>query len=71
MSSIRFVALPTAIVTALQAGSPDANGQTPERAISTCYKYILHCASSSLTYAAKVFFNAWRKFTFGFQFKSR
>jgi len=34
MSSIRFVALPTAIVTALQAGSPDANGQTPERALS-------------------------------------
>ena len=34
MSSIRFVALPTALVTALQAGGPDANGQTPEHSIS-------------------------------------
>ncbi len=34
MSAIRFIALPTAIVTALQAGQPDANGQPPERAIS-------------------------------------
>ena len=34
MSSIRFVALPTATVTALQAGAPDANGQTPEQTIS-------------------------------------
>lgn len=35
MSSIRFVALPSATVTELQAGGPDANGQTPEQAIST------------------------------------
>lgn len=34
MSAIRFVALPTAVVTALQTGNPDANGQTPEQAIS-------------------------------------
>lgn len=34
MSSIRFVAMPTDIVTALQGGGPDANGQIPERAIS-------------------------------------
>ncbi len=34
MSAIRFVAMPTARVTALQAGQPDANGQSPERAIS-------------------------------------
>ena len=35
MPAIRFVALPTALVTALQTGSPDANGQIPERAVST------------------------------------
>ncbi|MEZ4677003.1 MAG: DUF1203 domain-containing protein [Caldilineaceae bacterium] len=34
MSSIRFVAMPTAIVTALQAGQLDANAQLPERALS-------------------------------------
>jgi hypothetical protein len=34
MQSIRFVGLPTADVRALQAGHSDANGQTPERAIS-------------------------------------
>jgi hypothetical protein len=34
MSSIRFVALPTAIVSALQAGGLDANNQTPEHALS-------------------------------------
>lgn len=34
MSAIRFVAMPTATVTALQAGRPDANGQPPERVIS-------------------------------------
>lgn len=34
MSAIRFVAIPTEIVTALQAGQPDANGQIPERHIS-------------------------------------
>ena len=32
--SIRFVALQTPIVQALQQGSPDANGQTPERQVS-------------------------------------
>ena len=32
--SIRFVALETDVVHALQAGGPDANGQTPEREIS-------------------------------------
>lgn len=32
--SIRFIALPTADVLALQAGQPDANGQVPERHIS-------------------------------------
>jgi hypothetical protein len=31
---IRFVALPTAEVAALQAGGPDANGQPPERHVS-------------------------------------
>lgn len=35
MSSIRFVALPTNVVSALQADGPDANHQTPEHAIST------------------------------------
>ncbi len=35
MSAIRFVALPTELVTVLQANGLDANGQTPERAIST------------------------------------
>ncbi|MEZ4867168.1 MAG: DUF1203 domain-containing protein [Caldilineaceae bacterium] len=34
MSSIRFIAMPTATVRALQGGRPDANGQTPEQAIS-------------------------------------
>ena len=34
MSAIRFLAIPTEIVTALQAGQPDANGQIPERHIS-------------------------------------
>lgn len=34
MSSIRFVAMPTTIATALQSGSLDANGQLPEHAIS-------------------------------------
>ncbi|MCB0060986.1 MAG: DUF1203 domain-containing protein [Caldilineaceae bacterium] len=34
MSSIRFVAMPTAVVTALQAGGLDANGQLPERVVS-------------------------------------
>jgi hypothetical protein len=32
--SIRFVALDTTVVSALQAGQPDANGQVPERHIS-------------------------------------
>jgi hypothetical protein len=32
--SIRFVAMPTAEVVALQAGGPDAYGRTPERQIS-------------------------------------
>jgi len=32
--SIRFVALDTELVRRLQAGGPDANGQTPERQIS-------------------------------------
>ena len=32
--SIRFIALDTQLVRALQAGGPDANGQTPERQIS-------------------------------------
>jgi len=31
---MRYVAIPTAVVRALQAGGPDANGQTPERKIS-------------------------------------
>lgn len=31
---IRFIALDTNLVTRLQAGSPDANGQRPERAIA-------------------------------------
>ncbi len=35
MSAMRFVALPTELVTVLQANGRDANGQTPERAIST------------------------------------
>jgi len=34
MTAIRFVALPTAAVTALQAGQPDVNGQAPEHALS-------------------------------------
>lgn len=34
MSTIRFVAMPTALVTALQTGQPDANGHLPERHIS-------------------------------------
>ena len=32
--SIRFVALETDAVRALQAGGPDANGQSPERHVS-------------------------------------
>ena len=32
--ALRFVALPSADVTALQAGSPDANGQSAERHVS-------------------------------------
>jgi len=32
--SIRFVALETNVVRALQAGGPDANGQAPEREVS-------------------------------------
>lgn len=32
--TIRFQALPTALVRALQTGAPDANGQAPERHIS-------------------------------------
>ena len=32
--TIRFTPIPTAIVRAYQAGQPDANGQTPERAVS-------------------------------------
>lgn len=34
MHTIRFVAMPTSVVEALQSGQPDANGQTPERHIS-------------------------------------
>jgi len=34
MNSVRFVALPTEIARAYQAGAPDANGQKPERHIS-------------------------------------
>jgi len=34
MSAIRFVALPTELVIVLQANGLDANGQTPERALS-------------------------------------
>ena len=34
MSSIRFIAMPTELVTSLQAGGHDANHQRPERAIS-------------------------------------
>jgi hypothetical protein len=34
MTRIRFVALPTAAVRALQAGGPDANGQPPERVLA-------------------------------------
>jgi len=34
MSAIRFIAMPTAIVTALQTGQPDANGHLAERHIS-------------------------------------
>lgn len=33
--SIRFTPMPTATARAYQAGGPDANGQTPERAVST------------------------------------
>ncbi len=32
--SIAFTPLPTEIVRRYQAGGPDANGQTPERAVS-------------------------------------
>jgi hypothetical protein len=32
--TIRFTPIPTAIARAYQAGSPDANGQTPERHVS-------------------------------------
>ncbi|MEM7222428.1 MAG: DUF1203 domain-containing protein [Pseudomonadota bacterium] len=46
MTDLRFLALPTAEVRALQSGGPDANGQRPERQISdgngnTCR----HCLS--------------------------
>lgn len=34
MPAIRFVALPSTVVTALRAGGPDANGQIPEHAVS-------------------------------------
>lgn len=34
MTGLKFVALATATARALQAGNPDANGQTPERQIS-------------------------------------
>jgi hypothetical protein len=34
MTPLRFVALDTTTVAALQAGGPDANGQAPERAVS-------------------------------------
>jgi hypothetical protein len=34
MKALRFVALPTDAVHALQAGAPDANGQVPERRVS-------------------------------------
>ncbi len=34
MNAIRFVALPTEIVCAYQSGTPDANGQLPERHIA-------------------------------------
>jgi hypothetical protein len=34
MASLRFVALPTETVRALQAGAPDANGQVPERRVA-------------------------------------
>ena len=34
MTSLRFVALDSETVEALQGGAPDANGQTPERQIS-------------------------------------
>ncbi len=34
MTAIKFLAMPTEIARALQAGAPDANGQIPERAIS-------------------------------------
>lgn len=34
MQTLRFVALPTDAVRALQAGAPDANGQVPERRLS-------------------------------------
>ena len=34
MNSIRFVAMSTEVVEALQSGQPDANGQTPERHVS-------------------------------------
>lgn len=34
MTTIRFVAIPTEIVTSLQAGQPDANGQPSERHLS-------------------------------------
>lgn len=34
MNTVRFIALPTTIVEALQSGQPDANGQPPECHIS-------------------------------------
>ena len=34
MQTLRFIALPTDAVRALQAGAPDANGQVPERRLS-------------------------------------
>ena len=34
MTELRFIALDTETVRALQAGNPDANGQVPERLVS-------------------------------------
>jgi hypothetical protein len=34
MSAIMFIAMPTDVARAYQAGTPDANGQKPERHIS-------------------------------------
>ncbi|RYI22861.1 MAG: DUF1203 domain-containing protein [Acetobacteraceae bacterium] len=41
---MRFVAIPTELVRALQAGGPDANGQVPERTVSDGTGYpCRHC----------------------------